>query len=69
MRDLQRWEHPETVAAMNNLALTLSAQEKYKETVEMLEETLELAKRVFDPGYPKILQCTRNLSIKSEKYI
>ena len=48
-------EHPSTLTSMNNMALILSKQGKYKEAEEMYGQALALTKRVLRKEHPDTL--------------
>ena len=54
-------EHPDTLAAANNLATSLSDQAKYAEAEAMLDATLEALRRVLGDAHPWTLTTARTL--------
>ncbi len=55
-------EHPETLAAMNNLALTLYSQGELGEAHKLQEQVLEASVRVLGKEHPEALKATNNLA-------
>jgi serine/threonine protein kinase/tetratricopeptide (TPR) repeat protein len=57
-----RLDHPETLAAMNNLAIDYGACDRVKEAVALYEETLRLMKATLGPDHPNTLTTMDNLA-------
>src|SRR5436305_872701 len=49
-------EHPDTLKSMNNLAIVLEAQAKFKQAEEMHRQALELRETVLGQEHPKTLK-------------
>jgi len=56
-------EHLNTLASMNNLALTYSNQGKYEEAAQLQLKVLDLYKRVLGPEHPNTLASMNNLAV------
>ncbi|KAH7230968.1 hypothetical protein BKA59DRAFT_321505 [Fusarium tricinctum] len=56
-------EHPDTIAAMNNLAITLSDQGKLDEAALMRREVLEKRQRILGDEHPDTIAAMNNLAI------
>ena len=52
-------EHPDTLASMNNLALTYHRQGRWKEAEELGEQVLESRKRMLGHEHPDTLALRR----------
>ena len=50
-------EHPDTLASMANLAVTLAAQGDHAGARQLEERVLEAQRRVLDPGAPGHADC------------
>jgi hypothetical protein len=55
-------EHPSTLASMNNLAIGLSSQGKYKQAEEMHRQVLGLEETVLGNKHPSTLISMNNLA-------
>jgi eukaryotic-like serine/threonine-protein kinase len=55
-------EHPDTLASMNNLALTYQDAGRRDEALPLYEETLKLRKAQLGPEHPDTLQSMNNLA-------
>ncbi len=55
-------EHPDTLTSMNNLALVLKNQGKYKQTEQMHQQTLELIEEVLGNEHSKTFTSMNNLA-------
>ena len=53
--------HPETIASMNNLAVTLARAGRFPEAERLLHETIALRRRVVGPEHPDTLASMKNL--------
>jgi len=56
-------EHPDTLTSMNNLALVLDSQGKYKEAEAMNRQTLALSEMVLGREHPYTLTSMSNLAL------
>jgi eukaryotic-like serine/threonine-protein kinase len=56
-------EHPETVGAMNDLAIVLSQMGKFAEGQKILEEVVAVKRRTLGPEDPVTLRSVNNLAI------
>jgi tetratricopeptide (TPR) repeat protein len=64
-------EHPSTLMSINNLALVLSSQGKYKEAEAMYRQTLALREKVLSKEHPDTLKsvyCLAHLLAKQDLY-
>jgi tetratricopeptide (TPR) repeat protein len=57
------YEHPNTISAMNNLAITLGDQGKLEEAVIMKREVLEKRQRILGHEHPDTILAMNNLAI------
>ena len=55
-------EHPHTVPAMGNLAITLGAQGKHKEAGVMQKEVPEKRRRILEEEHPHTISTTNSLA-------
>ena len=56
-------EHPETVGAMNDLAIVLNQMGKFAEAQKILEEVVAVKRRALGPEDPVTLRSVNNLAI------
>lgn len=56
-------EHPDTITAMNNLALTLSNQGKTDEAASIQQQALEITHRIRGPEHPDTISVMNNLAL------
>ena len=56
-------EHPLTISSINNLAVTLSAQQEYGEAADLYRRGLELSRRVLGEEHPRTVATTGNLGL------
>jgi hypothetical protein len=56
-------EHPDTLASMNNLALTYENQGRWKEAEELGMHVIETKKRVLGIEHPDTLASMSNLAL------
>ncbi|KAL2018281.1 hypothetical protein VTK56DRAFT_985 [Thermocarpiscus australiensis] len=64
-------EHPDTLTSMNNLALVLRRQRKYKEAKQMHRQALQLREKVLGKEHPDMLSSMNDLALvlhSQEKY-
>ena len=55
-------DHPDTITAMNNLAITLSHQGKLEETGVMMKEILEKSRHILGEDHPTTITAMNNLA-------
>jgi hypothetical protein len=56
-------EHADTLASMNNLALLLDIQGKYKEAESMHRQRLAISEKVLGKEHPNALMSMNNLAL------
>ena len=56
-------DHPDTLAAMNNLAYTLQAQGDLARARELQEEVMHASRRILGPDDPETLRSINNLAV------
>ncbi|EXL39944.1 hypothetical protein FOCG_17446 [Fusarium oxysporum f. sp. radicis-lycopersici 26381] len=56
-------EHPDTIKAMSNLALTLNDQGKLDEAAMRMREVLEKMQRILGDGHPHTISAMNNLAL------
>ena len=54
-------EHPDTLTAMANLAVTYSKQGKYDEAEELKLKVLDLSQKVLGPDHPDTFTSMENM--------
>ncbi|ACL02763.1 Tetratricopeptide TPR_2 repeat protein [Desulfatibacillum aliphaticivorans] len=59
--------HPNTVAALNNLALVMHAQGKFSQAIALLEQALRVNKTILDNEDPRLAVSYANLAFANEK--
>jgi tetratricopeptide (TPR) repeat protein len=57
------WDHPDTLSAANNLALSYLLQDRVPESIEWQERTLADRERVLDPHHPDTLHSRNSLAL------
>jgi hypothetical protein len=61
-RHVRAPEHSETLAAMNNLAITLNDEKQHFEAEKIYREALDAERRVLGPEHPDTLGTMNNLA-------
>ncbi|RDW68235.1 hypothetical protein BP5796_08892 [Coleophoma crateriformis] len=56
-------DHPDTISAMNNLAITLGDQGQYDEAAKMKKEVLEKRRQILGEDHPNTITAMNNLAI------
>jgi hypothetical protein len=55
-------EHPDTLTSMNNLAITWKAMRRQAEALKLIDECVQLSKRIVGVSHPHFLSSTATLS-------
>ena len=56
-------EHPDTLSAMNNLAISYAEAGRRDEALKLREQVLALSRKVNGPEHPATLKAMNNLAI------